>query len=126
MPREQKFSKTVRFRELPASKIPKVIPPRSVVILASIDERRTPDWRIDRGRMFRIGYYNRSDGLDCLWLVNDAGEYEQTVDRKTLLEHFVILKLSNERDIYGESRPALKPLRIANKPAFTVPELLAS
>ena len=88
----------IKFRPLPASNIPKVLPPRSVVILASIDPSSTPDWAPDRGRIFRIGYYNREDGLDCIWLVNEAGEYEQTTDRHALLKHFVILQLSNEDD----------------------------
>jgi hypothetical protein len=59
--------------------IPEVIPPRSVVILASVDRKKTPDWSIDRRRIFRIGYYNRNDGLDCIWLVNGAGDYERPI-----------------------------------------------
>jgi hypothetical protein len=124
-----KTSKTrgrVTFRPLSGSKAPKVIPPRSVVILASVDRKTSPDWVADRGRMFRIGYYNPTDGLDCIWLVNDDGEYEQTTDRQTLLNHFVILKLSNEQDLYGARRPPLKPLQTKKKPAFAVPSLLAS
>lgn len=75
--------------------------------------------------MFRIGYYNREDGLQCIWLVNDAGEYEQTTDRQALLKHFVILKLSNERDLFGDARPALRPLNIRRAPAFAIPNLLS-
>jgi hypothetical protein len=115
----------VTFRPLPASNIPKVIPPRSVVILASVDRRATPDWMIDRGRIFRIGYYNRGDGLNCIWLVNDRGEYEQTTDRPTLLQHFVILQLSDEHDLFGDGRPALKPLKTRGKRASILPGMLA-
>lgn len=124
--KSSKASRRVTFRALSGSKAPKVIPPRSVVILASVDRKASPDWIADRGRMFRIGYYNPNDGLDCIWLVNDAGKYEQTTDRKTLLDHFVILKLSNEQDLYGVHRSALKPLQTKKKPAFAVPSLLAS
>src|SRR3954447_2239923 len=97
----------VKFRPLPWSKIPKVLPPRTVVILTSVDVEATPDWEADRGRIFRIGYYNRADGLDCIWLLNEAGEYEQTTDRQPLLDHFIILQLSDEADLYGDSRPPL-------------------
>jgi hypothetical protein len=86
-----------------------VIPPRSVVILRSYDPETAPEWREDRGRIFRVGYYNRKDGLDCIWLVNELGEYEQTTDRVALLKHFLILKLSAERDLFGDHRPPLKP-----------------
>ncbi|MEA2734496.1 MAG: hypothetical protein QOE14_947 [Humisphaera sp.] len=103
-----------------------VVPPRSVVILATVDRKKSPDWKLDRGRMFRIGYYNRNDGLDCVWLVNDAGEYEQTTDRATLLHHFVILHLSNEKDLYGDRRPPLRALKTGKKPAFAIPAMLAS
>jgi hypothetical protein len=102
----------MRARVMPSSKIPKVIPPRSIVILRSFDSRTSPDWKQDLGRTFRVGYYNRKDGLNCIWLVNEKGEYEQTTDRQTLLKHFFI-KLSTERDLFGEKRP---PLRASAKP----------
>jgi len=83
------------------------IPPRSVVRLA----RREPDWDgyLQIGDTFRIGYYNPKDGLDCVWLVNAKGEYEQTWDQ-TLLEHFEIIELSDETDFFGVDRPVLEPL----------------
>ena len=60
--------------------IPKTIPPRSRVRLVEAD-RKTPSWRKHIGRQFRVGYYSRKHGLDCIWLVNEKGEYEQTTDR---------------------------------------------
>jgi hypothetical protein len=90
--------------------LPAVIPPRSVVVLRAADHT-TPTWRNDVGRKFRVGYYRRKDGLDCIWLVNDAGEYEQTTDRQTLLQYFSIEKLSGEKDHYGEARPKLPRLK---------------
>lgn len=104
-----------------ASRIPKVIPPQSWVFLKSVDRDSTPDWVDDRGRVFRVGYYNRQDGLDCIWLVNEKGEYEQTTDRKTLLDHFLIL-LSNERDVFGDARSPLKPVKTGRTSAFAIPE----
>src|SRR5438045_6470132 len=115
----------VSFRPLPMSNIPKVVPPRTVVILASIDRKETPDWTNDRGRLFRIGYYRRADGLDCIWLVNERAEYEQTTNRDSLLRHFIILQLSNEKDYFGDNRPPLKPLRTRGKRAYALPVLMA-
>ena len=123
-----KASKSTRrrltFRPLPISRLPKVIPPRSVVILTSADRKETPDWLDDRGRFFRVGYYNREDGLDCVWLVNDAGAYEQTTDRGTLLRHFAVLHLSNEADLFGEHRTPLRPVKGRAIPASAMPSLL--
>jgi hypothetical protein len=65
--------------------LPRVIPPRSQVRLIRSD-RHTPSWRKDIGRQFRVGYYSRKDGLDCIWLVNESGKYEQTTDRGFLLK----------------------------------------
>ena len=58
-------------------------------------------------RSFRIGYYRRTDGLDCVWLVNEAGEYEQTVDQKMIYSSFEVLNRSDATDLYGADRAAL-------------------
>jgi hypothetical protein len=81
----------------------KVIPPRSVVKLLA-------PWGENQGRIFRIGYYSRQDGLDCVWLVNEAGEYEQTTDQKSIDEDFEILKLSDETDRFGIHREIPGPI----------------
>lgn len=94
----------------PAKQIPRIIPPRSRVRLTYADHT-TPEWQRKLGREFRIGYYNRTDGLDCVWLVNEKGEYEQTTDREGLLRYFTIEKLTNERDYYGVHKRRLGPLR---------------
>ena len=80
-----------------------VIPPRSVVKLLAA-------WGDDQGRIFRIGYYSRQDGLNCVWLVNEAGSYEQTTDQKSIGKDFEVLKLSTETDLYGIDREVLGPL----------------
>jgi len=89
-------------------KIPRIIPPKTLVRLSRYDDS-TPQWRRQIGRVFRVGYYSSQDGLDCIWLVNDAGEYEQTIDRRTLLMYFELLKLSHESDLFGENRTPLGP-----------------
>jgi len=87
-------------------KIPQIISPKTLVRLSRYDEA-TPQWRKQIGREFRVGFYSPGDGLECIWLVNDSGEYEQTVDRRTLLMYFDLLKLSNETDLFGEHRAAI-------------------
>jgi hypothetical protein len=50
------------------------------------------------------------DGLDCIWLVNEEGEYEQTTDHKYLAKYFEIEMVSKEKSLYGRYRcqfPAL-------------------
>ena len=86
--------------------LPKVIPPRSRVRLVRFD-KRTPAWRKDVGREFRVGYYNRKDGLGCIWLVNEDGKYEQTTDREFLLKYFDVERLSEERNSYGQGKRRL-------------------
>jgi hypothetical protein len=91
-------------------RIPRIIPPRSRVRLIRAD-RATRDWQTEIGRQFRVGYYRRQDGLDCIWLVNEKGEYEQTTDREGLLRYFAIERLTDERDYYGVHKRQLGPLR---------------
>src|SRR6266436_7083501 len=91
--------------------IPKIIPPRSRVRLASFD-KRTPSWRKDVGRQFRVGYYSRKDGLECIWLVNEDGKYEQTTDRAFLLKYFELERLSQEKNFYGKGKRRLGKIRI--------------
>jgi len=93
--------------------IPKVIPPRSRVRLVKAD-RYTPAWRKDVGRQFRVGYYSPKDGLDCIWLVNESGKYEQATDRDFLLKYFEIERLSDEKNFYGTGKRRLTRLK---KPA---------
>ena len=90
--------------------IPKVLPPRSRVRLVSAD-KRTRALHKDVGRRFRIGYYSRKDGLDCIWLVNENGEYEQTTDREFLLKYFEIERLSDETNFYGTGKRRLAKLK---------------
>jgi len=83
------------------------IPPTSVVRVVSWPSRRKPTLI---GRRFRIGYYGWRDGLDCIWLVNDRGEYERTIDHDFLQKHFSIESVAKERSLYGKGRPRFSPL----------------
>jgi hypothetical protein len=82
---------------------PNVIPPLSVVEVISDD----PNWKDQKGFIFRIGYYRKNDGLDCVWLVDDAGDYGQTADQESIRRHFAVLELSEEGDLFGVSRPVI-------------------
>lgn len=55
--------------------------------------------------------YGRQDGLDCLWLVNEQGEYEQTTDRELLVRYFEPVRVSREADLFGDNKPKLRPIR---------------
>jgi hypothetical protein len=97
--------------------LPKVIPPHSRVRLIRAD-KHTPSWRKDVGREFKVGYYSHKDGLDCIWLVNESGKYEQTTDREFLLKYFRIERLSNETNFYGVGkRRLIKLKKVTSGPA---------
>jgi hypothetical protein len=104
IPGWRRIKDRVMMRNLPDS----VIPPLSVVklIAATADE---PAWIGCEGRTFRIGYYRKSDGLDCVWLVDDRGNYGETVDQKMIRTHFEVLEKSQEADFYGVNRPEIGP-----------------
>jgi len=86
-----------------------IIPPLSVVRLVRADEH-TPQWKNQIERTFRIGYYSRRDGTKCVWLVNDAGQYEQTIDQAALGAYFNVVERSKERALFGRNRPPIPAL----------------
>jgi hypothetical protein len=87
--------------------LPTPIPPCSVVRVSRSPSRR---WRENVGRRFRIGYDSWMDGLDCIWLVNNEGKYEQTIDHDFLQKYFEIETLFKERSHYGRNRPQFEPM----------------
>ncbi len=89
--------------------LPRVISPRSVVKVVKVTSEE-PDWVGYEGRVFRIGYYRRSDGLDCVWLVDEDGDYSETIDQGMIETHFEVLQLSDESDLFGVNRPVIGPL----------------
>jgi hypothetical protein len=90
---------------------PKVIPPNSRVRLLRAD-RLTPAWQNEINRQFRIGYYNRKDGLDCIWLVNEHGDYEQSTDHRFLMKYFEVDHLSKEKNLYGRGKGRLRKIHV--------------
>jgi hypothetical protein len=85
--------------------IPKSIIPPGSVVRVRVDP--TTDASLRRGEAFRIGYYSRQDGPNCVWLVDAAGTYTQTWDQASLGDTFDVVELSMEADIYGLHRPPL-------------------
>src|ERR1700730_4593268 len=82
------------------------ISPLSVVRLVHAD-KETPTWFKAKGRTFRVGYYSKMDGLDCVWLVNDEGIYEQTTNHEFLYRYFDVIHFSNITNWYGRRRPKI-------------------
>jgi hypothetical protein len=86
-----------------------IVPPRSVVRLTRAD----PGWDAARytvGAEFRVGYYRRRDGPNCVWLVDRGANYVGTWDQASLLNNFEVVTQSDESDIYGLRCPPLQPL----------------
>jgi hypothetical protein len=50
--------------------------------------------------------------LDCIWLVNENGTYEQTTDRAFLLKYFDVEHLSQEKNFYGRGKRRLRKIHI--------------
>jgi hypothetical protein len=92
---------------------PVPISPLSVVRLARSD-RETPSWRHQVGRVFRVGYYSRADGLDCVWLVNDEGKYEQATNHEFLYRYFDVIHFTDDINWYGRRRAIVLPIRAAD------------
>ncbi len=91
------------FTQPPKKKYPfrTPIPSRSIIRVKAAP--RNP-WRKKLGERFRVGYYSRTDGLDCVWLVNDKGQYQETTDHAYLARFFEVEKVSKERSLYGRNR----------------------
>lgn len=67
-------------------------------------------WGHEIGQSFRVGYYSRKDGLDCVWLVDGQGKYDWTVDHTFLRKHFELIAPSRETSFFGANRPLIGPL----------------
>lgn len=87
---------------------PAPIPPSSVI---SVRRTARNPWAHEVGRIFRVGYYSKSDGLDCIWLVNEQGEDDQTIDHECLNKFFDIQAIGKERSLYGRGRPQFPALK---------------
>lgn len=86
------------------------IPPLSIVRVVKVTSSE-PDWNPEEylGKEFRIGYYSAQDGLDCVWLVDEQGHYNEAVDQEMIRTHFQVLEMSAEDDLFGTDRPIIGP-----------------
>jgi len=90
------------------AKLREPIPPGSVI---RVKGSPSALWRKNVGRIFRVGYYSKLDGLDGIWLVDEKGEYEQTIDHEFLRKYFEIENISKERSLYGRKRAPFGELK---------------
>ena len=90
------------------------IPPLSVVRLAAYP-RTSPGWKKRLGSIYRVGYYSGRDGLDCIWLVDESGDYCETVDHNYLFKYFDLIQVSREKNLYGRGMPKIAPVVLARK-----------
>lgn len=93
------------------------IPPKSIVKLAKLWPAAVKQGHCV-GEIRRIGYYSKNDGLDCIWLVDANGRYNWTTDHRWLLKHFEIIKVSKERDYFGENKLRLRKIQDAKYSRF--------
>jgi hypothetical protein len=100
--------------KLPFTKKPKQkysfrvpVPPCSVI---SVRRKARSPWANEHGRTFRVGYYSKMDGLDCIWLVDENGKYDQTIDHESLSRFFDIQSIAKKRSLYGRGRPQFPPI----------------
>ncbi len=86
------------------------LPPKSIIRL----EKLWP-WAskhgYNKGQEWRVGYYSEKDGFDKIWMVNEAGEYEQMANHLWISKYFKIVEISDETDLYGEKRKKLGRLK---------------
>jgi hypothetical protein len=103
---KKKIKSRAPFTAKPKAKysFPVPIPPCSVV---AVRKDVGKSWASKAGRVFRVGYYSKTDGLDCIWLVDETGNYDQTIDHECLNQ---VRSVANERSLYGQGRPNFLPL----------------
>lgn len=103
--RSERLVSKIAFTDnrIPAS----VIPPLSEVKLVKVPGTGGYTHG-DLGKIYRIGYYRRKDGLDCVWLVDDEGLYFGTVNQRLTRTHFEVLSLSDESDLFGLDREVIR------------------
>ena len=92
------------------NKMKRPIPPLSIVRIKKLWPHARKQ-KHEVGQTLRVGYYSPQDGLECIWLVDDTGNYFWTIDHEFLDKHFEIVERSNETSLYGRARPKLKPIR---------------
>ncbi len=107
---KKKVKSRTPFTKKPKKKysFPVPIPPSSVLC---VRRNAHSPWAREVGRIFRVGYHGKMDGLDCIWLVDEKGEYSQTIDHESLNRFFDIQSIAKERSLYGRGRPQFPPMK---------------
>jgi hypothetical protein len=95
--------------KLRTQRIRKPIPPKSVVRLASFSKDGV-SWRRKVGQILRLGYYGPNDGLDCIWLGKEGGDYQETTDHAYLFKYFAVIQLSEEKNLFGRRKKPIGPI----------------
>lgn len=72
----------------------------------------------ERGEIWRIGYYSKQDGLECVWLVDKKGAYSWSATADWISEKFEIVRASTEKSVFGLRRPKLRQLSPAERRQF--------
>ena len=67
-------------------------------------------WKAKIARCCRVGFYSRMDGDDIVWLVDEFGDYCETIDLTKVNKYFEILVLSSNQDFYGDRSDPLAAL----------------
>jgi len=93
-------SKTRSVRALSIFDKRVAVSPGTIVRMSHAD-KHTPAWTGNIGQFFMVGFYSKQDGLDCIWLTDATGEYQQTTDHMFLFRYFTIAKPSLVTDFYG-------------------------
>ena len=86
------------------------IPPRTVLCLKKLWPHARKQGH-EHGEIWRVGYYSKQDGLDCVWLVDSAGDYTWTTDHNWLYDKFEVVSYSDETDFFGVHRPVIGRLK---------------
>ncbi len=93
----------------PVGSLGAIIRPRTVLTLKKLWPHARKQGR-ELGQIWRVGYYSKRDGLEVVWLVDEKGEYQWTVDKDFVVEFFCVVSESKERSLYGLHRPPIGPL----------------
>jgi hypothetical protein len=91
-----------------------VIPPFSEVKVIKGAEGQL-DWAGQEGRLFRVGYYRKRDGLERVWLVDEEGNYCKAVDQEMIKTHFEVVTTSSVTDLFGvNGGPAIQAIPLVS------------
>jgi len=73
----------------------------------------------EKGDVWRVGYYSKQDGLDCIWLVDKDGKYDWTAEADWIRDQFEVVQTSSDRNYFGKRRARIGSLTKAELKEFT-------